>query len=61
MKELSDRTKELMTPIDQQILMCDDPKELLLLACCMLQRTTEIFDRELTKEGRILMFKDLCK
>jgi hypothetical protein len=50
---------ELMQPIDQQIMMCDDDKEVLMLACAMLQRTREIFDIQLKVEGRKMMFKDL--
>ena len=59
--EIKQRMAELMAPIDQQIMMCDDKQELLMLACAMLQRTTEIFDDMLTKEGRIKMFSDLVK
>jgi hypothetical protein len=59
--EIKQRMAELMAPIDQQIMMCDDKQELLMLACAMLQRTTEIFDDMLTKQGRIKMFEDLVK
>jgi hypothetical protein len=47
-----------MQPIDQQIMMCDDTDELLMIACAMLQRVKEIFDNTLTEEGRRKMFKD---
>ena len=60
-EEIKQRMAELMAPIDQQIMMCDDKQELLMLACAMLQRTTEIFDDMLTKQGRIKMFEDLVK
>jgi hypothetical protein len=59
--QIKNRMIELMKPIDKQIMMCDDNQELLMLACAMLQRTTEIFDDMLTKEGRIKMFSDLVK
>ena len=59
--EIKQRMTELMAPIDKQIMMCDDKQELLMLACAMLQRTTEIFDDMLTKQGRIKMFQDLVK
>jgi hypothetical protein len=59
--EIKQRMAELMAPIDQQIMMCDDKQELLMLACAMLQRTTEIFDDMLTKQGRIKMFQELVK
>ena len=56
--EVSDRMGELAEPIEKQIMMCDSREELLMMACVMLQRTKEIFDRELTVEGRKRMFKD---
>ncbi len=49
---------ELAKPIEQQILMCDSREEILMIACVMLQRTREIFDQELTIEGRKKMFED---
>jgi len=59
--EILKRMTELMGPIDKQIMMCDDNKELLMFACAMLQRVTEIFDQELGKDGRKRMLKDLVK
>jgi len=56
--EVSDRMGELAEPIEKQIMMCDSREELLMMACVMLQRTKEIFDQELTVEGRKRMFKD---
>jgi len=50
---------ELMEPIDQQIMMCDDRRDMLMMACAMLQRTQEIFDAELGEQGRKLMFQEL--
>jgi len=52
------RMDELMTPIDRQIMMSDSREELLMLACAMMQRTTEIFDAQLGVEGRKQMYKD---
>jgi hypothetical protein len=52
------RMDELMGPIDQQIMMTDNREELLMIACAMLQRTTEIFEAELGVEGRKQMYKD---
>ena len=52
------RMGELAEPIEKQIMMCDSREELLMMACVMLQRTKEIFDQELTVEGRKKMFKD---
>ena len=50
---------ELMEPINQQIMMCDDRHDMLMIACAMLQRTREIFDAELGEQGRKLMFQEL--
>jgi hypothetical protein len=52
------RMDELMEPIDRQIMMSDSREELLMIACAMLQRTTEIFEAELGVEGRKQMYKD---
>ena len=48
-----------MAPVEQQIMMCDDRHDLLMMACAMLQRTREIFEMELGEEGARLMYKDL--
>ena len=52
------RMDELMRPIDQQIMMSDSREELLMIACAMMQRTTEIFEAELGENGRKQMYKD---
>ena len=52
------RMAELMEPIDQQIMMCDDPQDLLMLNCAMLQRVIEVFDMLVGVEGRKMMLKD---
>ena len=59
MSNIQDRMAELMQPIDQQIMMCDDRNDVLMLACAMLQRVREIFDSQLGVEGRKKMFKDM--
>ena len=59
MSKIQDRMAELMQPIDQQIMMCDDREDVLMLACAMLQRVREIFDSQLGVEGRKKMFKDM--
>jgi hypothetical protein len=58
MNEIAKRMGELASPIEQQILMCDSREELLMMACVMLQRAKEIFDQELTVDGRKKMFSD---
>lgn len=57
--KVAERMKELMQPIDQQIMMCDNTEDLLMMACAMLQRCREIFDDTLGVEGRQKMFKDI--
>ena len=59
--EVQKRMSELIGPIDQQIMMCDDRQELLMLACVMLQRVTEIFDHEIGREGRNMIFLENTK
>jgi hypothetical protein len=59
MSDVSERMTELVKPIDQQIMMCDDRRDLLMLNCAMLQRVREVFDMLIGEEGRKNMFKDL--
>lgn len=59
MSDVQKRMAELMAPVDQQIMMCDDGRDLLLMACAMMQRTRELFDQTLGEEGRKQMFKEL--
>jgi hypothetical protein len=56
--EVEQRMHELMAPVEQQIMMCDDEKDLLMMACAMMQRTHEIFLNELGEDGARLMYKD---
>jgi hypothetical protein len=56
-KQVQQRMAELMEPIDQQIMMCDDKEELLMLACAMLTSVKDIFDQEIGPDGRKKMFK----
>ena len=60
-RDVEKRMSELMAPVDQQIMMCDDREELLMMACAMLQRVDEIFTQELGKRGRNMMFRDQIK
>ena len=56
MFDIQQRMAELMEPIDQQIMMCDDRRDLRMLNCAMLQRVRELFDMMIGEEGRKLMF-----
>jgi hypothetical protein len=57
-QHVKERMSELMTLIDKSIELTDDRNEMLMLACAMLQRTSEIFDAAIGEEGRKQMFKD---
>jgi hypothetical protein len=59
MMNVQQRMEELIKPIDQQIYMCDDRRDLLMFNCAMLQRVREVFDMLVGEEGRKNMFKDL--
>ena len=59
MDNVKERMQELALPIETQILMCDNRKELLIMACIMMKPAREIFDQEIAESGRKLMFKDL--
>ena len=53
------RMSELVRPIDEAILMCDDREEILMMASVMMIRLKDIFDTQLGVQGRKTMFKDL--
>ena len=58
---IEQRMIELMSPVDQQIMMCDDRQDLLMMACAMLQRANEIFTQELGEHGRDQMLRQQLK
>ena len=53
------RMSELVRPIDEAILMCDDREEVLMLASVMMIRLKDIYDTQIGVSGRKTMFKDL--
>jgi hypothetical protein len=59
MSEIEQRMAELMRPVDQQLLMCDNREDQLMMACAMLQRVREVFDYQIGIEGRRQMFKGM--
>lgn len=59
MTPVQKRMSELMELIDNSILLTDNPKEMLMLACAMLQRTTEIMDQTIGIQERKFMFAEL--
>ena len=56
MNPVQQRMAEIMELIDSSIQLTDNRNELIMLACAMLQRTTELFDSTIGKEGRNQMF-----
>lgn len=59
--EKIERMKELMEPINKQILMCDDRHDLIMMASAMLVFAKDIFDHEIGINGRKRMFKDFAE
>jgi hypothetical protein len=59
--EIKQRMAELMQPIHQQILMCDDHRDQLMMASAMLIAAKDLFDLHIGEAGRRIMFKDLTK
>jgi hypothetical protein len=57
-RNVKKRMDELMAPLDQQIMMCDNREDLLMLACAMLTTVKNICDQQLGIAGRKEMFKD---
>jgi hypothetical protein len=56
--KIAARMAELMRPVDQQIMMCDDREEVLMMACAMMR---EIFGTQIGEEARKVMFGDYAK
>lgn len=52
MSKVTERMKELMMPIDQQIMMCDDKEDILMLACIMLETVKRMLDTQIGSKGR---------
>ena len=50
--EVKKRMEELCSPIDQQIMMCDNREDVLMMACVMLQKVKTIFDSQIGVKGR---------
>lgn len=58
-QEIHKRLQELMEPVDKQIMMCNDVKELLLFACGLMRVTNSIFVKHLGINGAKLMYEDI--
>ena len=51
------RIEELMRPIDQQIMMCDDEKDLLMMASAMIATAKQILIINIGRDGAREIFK----
>jgi hypothetical protein len=60
MHPIDQKLKELMQPIEQQIMMCDDQNELLILCFGMMNRCKDVLDNTLGQEKRKALFKEHC-
>jgi hypothetical protein len=58
MIDIQERMRELCKPIEQQILMCDDREDILMMACAMLQHVKTMLDTQIGKEGRKQILED---
>ena len=58
MSSVTKRMTELMQPIEQQIMMCDDREDTLMLACVMLDRVKTILDSQIGRQGRKTVLED---
>lgn len=59
--QIKQRMAELMQPINQQIMMCDDRNDQLMMASAMLVAAKDLFDLHIGEEGRRTMFRDMLK
>ena len=57
-KTVKERMAELCQPIDQQIMMCDDREDVLMMACAMLMKVKTILDAQIGIDGRKSLIAD---
>jgi len=55
---ISDRMIELMEPIDRQIMMCDNPNDLLALASIMLTTSMRMYSAVIGAESMKTLVKE---
>lgn len=55
------RMHELMRPIEQQLMMCDDVRDQMMMASCMMVTCRDLFELHLGEEGASEMFIAFCK
>jgi hypothetical protein len=56
-EEKMQRMDELMRPIDTQLMMCDDVRDQLMMASCMMVTSRDLFIQHIGQEGAKEMFK----
>jgi hypothetical protein len=59
--ERQKRMKELMRPIDMQIMMCDDVQDLFALASIMVVTSKKIFRDQLGRDGAISVMEKVLE
>ena len=52
MTNVRERMRELCQPIEQQIMMCDNKEDILMMACAMLQHVKTMMDSQIGVQGR---------
>ena len=57
-QKINSRLEELMTPIQKQIMMCNDPQELILLSFGLMNKAKSILDVHLGEDRRKLLFNE---
>ena len=55
------RMKELMKPIDSQIMMCDDVQDLIALASIMIITSKNIYTQHLGRDGTKAIFHKITE
>jgi len=58
MTDVKARMQELCQPIEQQILMCDNKEDILMMACAMLQHVKTMMDSQIGVTGRKQILED---
>jgi hypothetical protein len=53
------RMSELVRPLDEAILMCDNREDILMLASILLIRLSSLYDAHIGVEGRKEIFRSL--
>jgi hypothetical protein len=59
--EANRRAHELMEPINQALMMCDDRNDLLILCFAMMNRSKEVLDKELGQIRRKNLFSEFSE